>query len=396
MINHSAPYRTTNRDRAGGQTRRFVPVTLAFALGAALTLGSSWPGARPAAAADPTAGASDAGSGAVDPGTTSISYQEALEHQNDPDTFVPGGAVTVPYRPRAGDTTEVDGGLPVALPAGTASGRSMAASPQGSVSAINDVAAPTSAASSGSAAAPSPTPAQGPATPAANVLRREIYGFLPYWESVAGPTLNYDILSTVAYFGVGVDGNGNLQKHSNGNTSTGWAGWTSSWMTNVINNAHAHGTRVALTIEEFAWSTSETNEQVQLLSSAANRLNAAQQIAAAVSQRGADGVNLDFEPIASTQEGDYTALRTDPPSRARQDPSRLRADLLRDRRNRLLRRCGPHRGGRGRCRLHHGLRLPNRQLELSPARPTRSRAPNRFTTSPASSTRGRSGRRSRR
>ena len=290
----------------GGSPEEFVPVTLAFALGAALTLGSSWPGARPAAAADPTAGASDAGSGAVDPGTTSISYQEALEHQNDPDTFVPGGAVTVPYRPRAGDTTEVDGGLPVALPAGTASGRSMAASPQGSVSAINDVAAPTSAASSGSAAAPSPTPAQGPATPAANVLRREIYGFLPYWESVAGPTLNYDILSTVAYFGVGVDGNGNLQKHSNGNTSTGWAGWTSSWMTNVINNAHAHGTRVALTIEEFAWSTSEANEQVQLLSSAANRLNAAQQIAAAVSQRGADGVNLDFEPIASTQEGDYT------------------------------------------------------------------------------------------
>jgi spore germination protein YaaH len=149
---------------------------------------------------------------------------------------------------------------------------------------------------------------QGQAAPAGtvNVLRREVYGFLPYWESVAAPTLNYDILSTVSYFGVGVDGSGNLLKHdSDGSTSTGWAGWTSSWMTNVINNAHAHGTRVALTIEEFAWTTSELNEQVALLSSAANRLNAAQQIAAAVSQRGADGVSLDFEPISSTQGGNY-------------------------------------------------------------------------------------------
>jgi spore germination protein YaaH len=152
---------------------------------------------------------------------------------------------------------------------------------------------------------------QGQAAPAGtvNVLRREVYGFLPYWESVAAPTLNYDILSTVSYFGVGVDGSGNLLKHdSDGSTSTGWAGWTSSWMTNVINNAHAHGTRVALTIEEFAWTTSELNEQVALLSSAANRLNAAQQIAAAVSQRGADGVSLDFEPIASTQGGNYNAF----------------------------------------------------------------------------------------
>ncbi len=305
MINHSAPYRTTNCDKAGGRSGKFVPVALAVALGAASTL-CGWPGAQPAAAADPTVGASDAGSGVVDVATTSIQYQDALAHQNDPDTFVPGDAVTVPYRPRVGDTTEVDGATPVALPAGTASGRSMAASPQGSVRAADDVAAASSTASSGSASASSASPAQGRATPATNVLRREVYGFLPYWESVAGPTLNYDILSTVAYFGVSVDGNGNLQKDSGGNTTIGWAGWTSSWMTNVINAAHAHGTRVALTIEEFAWSTSEANEQVQLLSSAANRLNAAQQIAAAVSQRGADGVNLDFEPIASTQEGDYT------------------------------------------------------------------------------------------
>ncbi len=253
----------------------------------------------------------------------SMSYQQVMEHAHDPNTFTPGDVVTVPYHPRRGDKTPINGHAPVALPAGTASGRSMAATPNGQTWAQQDVAAPTPAAptptasaslasGSGSAATSAAISTATPAatssvTPAANTLRREVFGFLPYWESSNSSGLKYDILSTVAYFGVGVDGYGNLQKHdSDGSTSIGWAGWTSSWMTNVINNAHAHGTRVVLTIEEFAWSTSEVNEQVQLLGSAINRQNAATQIAAAVAQRGADGVNLDFEPIASSQEGDYT------------------------------------------------------------------------------------------
>ena len=292
MIIDSAPIRSAQHRNTEGRSRRPAAVALSIAIGLATAIGPAWPGARSVAAVD-------TGSGASDPITTSIAHEQALEHADDPNSFVPGDAVTVPYQPRAGDTTEVDGNVPVALPAGVASGRSMASSAQGSVWAAQDVAAasPTLQAQSQGQAAPAGT---------VNVLRREVYGFLPYWESVAGPTLNYDILSTVAYFGVGVDGSGNLQKHdADGGTSIGWAGWTSSWMTNVINNAHAHGTRVALTIEEFAWTTSELNEQVALLSSAANRLNAAQQIAAAVSQRGADGVNLDFEPIASTQGGNY-------------------------------------------------------------------------------------------
>jgi spore germination protein YaaH len=305
MIIDSAPFRSPERRNAGGRSRKLAPVALAIALGAALAFGAGGPGAQMATAANPNSSpASGSGTGADV--STSISYQQALEHANDPNTFVPGDAVTVPYRPRAGDTTEVDGSLPVPLPGATASGRSMAASPQGSVWSTPDVTASTEStpAAGASAATVSPTvPAQGQATPAANVLRREVYGFLPYWESIAGPKLNYDILSTVAYFGVIVDSNGNLTKGD-----SGWAGWSSSWMTNVINAAHAHGTRVALTIESFAWTASESAAQVALLSSSANRLNAAKQIAASVSQRGADGVSLDFEPIASTEEADYVSF----------------------------------------------------------------------------------------
>ena len=298
MSIHLSSSRSAEHRKTVGHSRKFAPVAFAVALVAALTIGSAWQGALPAAAAVP-AGAADPGSATASQGPTSISHEQALEHANDPNTFVPGDAVTVPYSPRKGDRIEVDGGLPVALPAGTASGRSIAASPQGKVWATNDVTASAPTGSFGGGAVPGAQP-QVSAGPAASLLRREVYGFLPYWESVAGPTLNYDILSTVAYFGVGVTATGDLQK-----TGSSWGGWTSGWLTNVINNAHAHGTRVALTVEEFAWTTSELNEQVQLLSTPANRLNAAQQIAAAVSQRGVDGVNLDFEPIASTQEGNY-------------------------------------------------------------------------------------------
>ncbi len=64
-------------------------------------------------------------------------------------------------------------------------------------------------------------------------LRREVFGFLPYWELTdSSTTLDWEKLSTVAYFGVGAAGNGNLiKKNSDGSTTVGWSGWTSSKMT---------------------------------------------------------------------------------------------------------------------------------------------------------------------
>jgi spore germination protein YaaH/flagellar hook assembly protein FlgD len=151
--------------------------------------------------------------------------------------------------------------------------------------------------------------ADEPPAPAATGLLREVFGFLPYWELADSSTvLDYSVLSTVAYFSVGTDRYGNLlKKNSDGTTTTGWGGWTSSRLTNVINAAHAKGTRVVLTITCFAWTTSQKSLQGALLGSPTARLNLARQAAAAVRDRGADGINLDFEPIASTY-GDEFAL----------------------------------------------------------------------------------------
>ena len=67
-------------------------------------------------------------------------------------------------------------------------------------------------------------------------LKREVFGFLPYWELTDSSTrLDWEKLSTIAYFGVGAAANGDLQKkNSDGSTTVGWSGWTSSKMTGVI------------------------------------------------------------------------------------------------------------------------------------------------------------------
>ena len=201
---------------------------------------------------------------------------------------------------------------------------------------------------------------------AAAGLRRQVLGFLPYWElSGAASSLRYDVLSTIAYFSVGADKAGNLAKRdSSGNLTTGWAGWTSADMTRVINAAHAAHTRVVLTVSVFAWTTNNAAIQKAILGSSTARSNLARQIAAAVRDRGADGVNLDFEPLASGYEAEFVALLRVRPERAQQRRVRLPAHVRHDRLpGQLPAGVLGRRRRRGRD-LHHGLRLPHGELEL--------------------------------
>ena len=157
----------------------------------------------PAAQAAP-AGDTAAGVGALQPG---VQYEESMAHANDRIDFTPGGRVTVPYRPRAGDTWSVGGRAPRALPAGTATGRALipssagaAATPQPApaasapapsdapVDAPSNDTSPPPAADDASARLPAAT---GDAALDATHLRRQVMGFLPYWE-VNDAVLDYD------------------------------------------------------------------------------------------------------------------------------------------------------------------------------------------------------------
>ena len=271
----------------------------------------------------------------------SIQYEQAEEHAGDRTAFAAGGRVTVGFRPRPGDPWPVGGSVPTALPAGRLDGGAIrvqgaaaserasrtrpsvppgggASVPRGTatLAEIDQAAGPaatgTAAASFGDALDPAASdPTVVPAAPISLAgLRREIFGFLPYWElNASSLRLDYAKISTIAYFGVGADGAGNLQKrNADGTATVGWSGWASSKMTSVISAAHANHTRVVLTVQSFGWNATGLTRQKQLLGSATARTNLARQIAAAVRDRGADGVNLDFEPLAATYDAEFTAL----------------------------------------------------------------------------------------
>jgi spore germination protein YaaH/flagellar hook assembly protein FlgD len=262
----------------------------------------------------------------------SIQYEEAVRHANDRIAFTPGGRVTVGFTPRPGDTWSVGGRAPTALPAGRLDGtairgqgqghgrRDAAGEPDGAPAldpaddpTVDLPSGDTTAVPATNASLVQPSDTLSP-TPEARVdingLRKEIFGFLPYWELNSSTLrLDYSKISTIAYFGVGADASGNLQKrNSDGSLTVGWSGWTSSRMTSVISAAHTTHTRVVLTVQSFGWSTAGLDRQKALLSTSTRRLNLARQIAAAVRDRGVDGVNLDFEPLASGYETAFTAL----------------------------------------------------------------------------------------
>jgi spore germination protein YaaH len=265
-------------------------------------------------------------SGPASPGIQpTVQYEEALAHAGDRISFTPGGRVTVPFTPRASDRWAVDGASPVVLPSGRVSGTTMRDGPTAAAGPANDAVAAVGFGDDRPSVDPSTlleadaaswdgTGGEPTFDLAAAVdpggLRREVFGFLPYWELADSSTrLDWEKISTVAYFGVGADGKGNLQKRgANGATTVGWSGWTSSRMTNVINAAHRSGARVVLTVQSFAWTSTQLARQKSLLGSPTYRNRLARQIALAVRDRGADGVNLDFEPIASGYADEFTSL----------------------------------------------------------------------------------------
>jgi len=248
--------------------------------------------APPVAARSPAqAGGAAAASPVGEPVTAgqqpSAHYLDWMAHADDPVSLAPGGPATIPFRPRPGDRWRVGGQSPVALPAARPAAAGLRTGP---------------------AAAGTEVEAAAQVDP--NGLRREVFGFLPYWElSDADLRLDYSVLSTIGYFGVGADAQGRLVKaESDGTRTAGWSGWTSSRLTQVIDDAHRAGTRVVLVIQRFSWTTSQRGETVALLSSADARQALATEIALAVRERGIDGVNLDFEPVPTGQRDSFVAF----------------------------------------------------------------------------------------
>jgi spore germination protein YaaH len=122
-----------------------------------------------------------------------------------------------------------------------------------------------------------------------NPPSREIFGYLPYWTYPSYPILNYDLLTTVAYFGAELNGSGNI---------TDLNDWPAA---GLINKAHSEGVRVVLTAILFNSSQLST-----LLSNPANRANCINNLLTQVQNAGADGVTIDFEGVPGSQKQNLT------------------------------------------------------------------------------------------
>ena len=151
--------------------------------------------------------------------------------------------------------------------------------------------------------------ASGPAGPLPNGLRREVLGFLPYWklDTATRAGLRLDLVSTIAYFSIGVQSNGYLARGPSSVPTVGWSGWTSSAMTELINAAHGRGVRVVPTITMMAWDY-DYSAMSTLLNSPTYRARLVADVVTTVRDRNADGVNIDFEPVPSSLRSKFTTL----------------------------------------------------------------------------------------
>ena len=136
----------------------------------------------------------------------------------------------------------------------------------------------------------SPTPTtsgqQSASLSNASGLRREVFGYATAGSlgdpTIGYPSWNFDALSTVAFFAIKVRYDGQLVGDSN------FTVWASTTLTGLVSTAHAHGTKVVVTI------TGPSNP-VDMCDALFNDQTTISQLMNQVQAKGVDGVNIDYE-----------------------------------------------------------------------------------------------------
>ncbi len=143
-----------------------------------------------------------------------------------------------------------------------------------------------------------PAPAPPSLATAPPLKPHEVFGFAPYWTLAQAGGFNLAGISTLAYFAVGVDPDGTLNE-----SGSGWTGYESQALANLVTQAHAAGDRVVLTVNNF-----DQSQLDALTSSPTAATTLAGAIVAAVEAKNLDGVNLDLEGQGSADNAGLTRL----------------------------------------------------------------------------------------
>jgi len=132
----------------------------------------------------------------------------------------------------------------------------------------------------------------------AHRLTGEVYGFLPYWletKQTAG-ALRYNLLTTVAFFDIGLAPNGSVDR-----TWPGYLALTSPAANQIITAAHAAGDRVDLTLASFGFLQNRA-----FLRNRTAQARAIKQIVQIMAVRGLDGIAVDFESVYRRDLPDFS------------------------------------------------------------------------------------------
>lgn len=117
----------------------------------------------------------------------------------------------------------------------------------------------------------------------------EVFGFAPYWNLKKLDNINFNSLSTLAYFDMPLLENGDFDT-----TSPGYQKFETPEATALFNKAHGFGSKVVLTITIMQNDAIET-----FLESQDAQKQAIDNTVSLVKQKGLDGINVDVEYVGS-------------------------------------------------------------------------------------------------
>ena len=121
----------------------------------------------------------------------------------------------------------------------------------------------------------------------------EVFGFAPYWNFDKLKNVDFNVLTTFAYFGVPVGSDGALNQDD-----VGYTAFESSKATELFKKAHSYGTRVVLTLTMM-----DNSDILTLMDDPQAQKNTINQAVALVKSRGIDGINVDFEYMGNPGNG---------------------------------------------------------------------------------------------
>jgi len=124
-------------------------------------------------------------------------------------------------------------------------------------------------------------------------LEKIVYGWHPYWMNGLEANYDWSMLSHLCYFGYEV------------NPADGGTSDSHNWLTtSVVTNAQNAGVKVHLCATMFS-------DHATFFGSTTAKQNLINNLISYVNSRNADGVNIDFEAVPSTQSANLTAFMID-------------------------------------------------------------------------------------